>query len=235
MTIEIERYDAMREPSSAVLSYKLPDGDMTLLQALEYIKTKIDPTLSFDKGCRSGICGSCAMRVNDREVLACNYKPVDGDKVSPLRYHEVQRDLIVDKSAARQTLRKSRSWLHGYNGAAVAIAQEKITEVQSDCILCDSCYSACPVLAVNPDFLGPFALTRVYRYSADVREGDAKPMIDAVQQSGVWDCTLCGECTAVCPQGIDPKMDITMLRSTSAQHGYMDPNFSAMSFGFGGF
>ncbi len=87
-------------------------------------------------------------------------------------------------------------------------------------------------MAVNPDFLGPFALTRAYRYTADPREGDIKTAIDAIQANGVWDCTLCGECTAVCPKGIDPKMDITMLRGTSAQYGYNDPNFTSMNFGF---
>ena len=90
------------------------------------------------------------------------------------------------------------------------------------------------MLEVNPNFIGPFALTRVYRYTADPREADIKASIDAIQTNGIWDCTLCGECTAVCPQGIDPKMDITMLRGTATQFGYSDPNFQAMDFGFGG-
>jgi len=111
-------------------------------------------------------------------------------------------------------------------------SEEKQTEKQSDCILCDSCYSACPVLEVNPNFIGPFALTRTYRYTSDPREGEIKPIIDNIQTNGIWDCTLCGECTAVCPQGIDPKMDITMLRSQSVQFGYSDPNFMSMDFGF---
>ena len=85
--------------------------------------------------------------------------------------------------------------------------------------------------AANPDFLGPFALTRAYRYSVDKRESDVKALIDTVQNNGVWDCTLCGECTLACPKGIDPKMDITMLRGESLNHGYTDPSFAAQSFG----
>jgi len=231
MKITIQRYDPMREPQHATIGYEIPEG-LTLLQSLQHIKATIDPTLSFKAGCRSGICGVCAMRVNDREELACSYKPKDGDVVSALQYHEVLRDLVVDKRKAKETLKRSTAWLRQNTNATISIEEEKKTELQSDCILCDSCYSACPVFAVNPDFLGPFALTRAYRYTADPREGDIKSTIDTIQTNGVWDCTLCGECTAVCPQGIDPKMDITMLRGTSSQFGYMDPNFSAMNFGF---
>ena len=72
------------------------------------------------------------------------------------------------------------------------------------------------------------------RYVEDKREADKKAIIDSVQKDGVWDCTLCGECTLVCPKGIDPKGDILQLRNISASFGYLDPNFSSGGFG-GGF
>jgi len=231
MNIQIKRFSRDRSDQNGTFEYTIDDG-LTLLQGLQYIKSSIDPTLSFKAGCRSGICGTCSVRVNGKEQLSCSYIPKDGDLVEPLAYHEVHRDLIVDRDRAKATLKASTAWLHSSRDATITIADEKRTELQSDCILCSSCYSACPVFAVNPHFLGPFALTRVYRYTADPREGDIKSAIDTIQSNGVWDCTLCGECTAVCPQGIDPKMDITMLRSTSSQYGYMDPNFSTMSFRF---
>jgi fumarate reductase iron-sulfur subunit len=87
------------------------------------------------------------------------------------------------------------------------------------------------VLAVNENFLGPFVLTRVWKYVSDKREDEVKEKIDAIQQNGVWDCTLCNECTIVCPQNISPKSDIEKLRAKSSQFGYMDPNFGS----FGGF
>ncbi len=231
MTISIARFDTHQNPQNATIDYTIPEG-LTLLQALQHIKATIDPTLTFKSGCRSGICGTCSVRVNGREELSCSYKPKEGDLIEPLQYHKVHRDLIVDKSRAKATLKTATAWLHHSTPTTITIKEEKRTETQSDCILCDSCYSSCPVLAVNPDFLGPFTLTRAYRYTADPREGDIKSTIDAIQANGVWDCTLCGECTAVCPQGIDPKMDITMLRGTSTQYGYSDPNFSSMNFGF---
>jgi len=219
-----------------VESFEVSEG-LTLLAALYEIKEKQDASLTFSAGCRSSVCGACAVRVNDKEVLACAHRTTEGDRIEPLRYHRVLKDLKVDKQSAKETLKRSEAWLHQNREVPLTPEEERKTERQSDCILCDSCYSACPVFAVNPNFLGPFALTRAYRYGEDKRENDAKSIIDTIQTDGIWDCTLCGECTAVCPKGIDPKMDITMLRSLSIQYGYSDPNFAAQSFGtpdFGG-
>ena len=219
---------------SEIVEFKIPFKSSTLLKALFQIKNNEDNSLTFNSSCRSGVCGTCAVRVNGKEVLACAYTLQDGDLVEPLKYHEVQRDLKVNKQKVRETLRTSTAWLKQNQEVSITEQQITLTEKQSDCILCDSCYSACPVLEVNPNFIGPFALTRAYRYTADPREADIKSTIDNIQTNGIWDCTLCGECTAVCPQGIDPKMDITMLRGTATQFGYTDPNFQAMDFGFGG-
>ena len=227
MQIEIKRTDEMIE-------YDVPFKSTTLLQALYHIKNHEDNSLTFSSNRRSGICGTCAIRLNGKEVLACATMCGEGDVLEPLRYHEVQRDLKVNKQKARETLKTSMAWLQETQKVEITEEQIALTEKQSDCILCDSCYSACPVLEVNPNFIGPFALTRVYRYTADPRESDIKTPIDAIQTNGIWDCTLCGECTTVCPQSIDPKMDITLLRGISAQFGYSDPNFQAMEFGFGG-
>lgn len=221
----------LRSQTNTQQTYSLENKETTLLAALTDIKANDDATLTFTVGCRASVCGTCAVRVNGREELACAYKVRDGDVIEPLQYHPVLRDLKVDKNKAKETLLKSTAWLHNFTEASSTHKDEKLTERQTDCILCNSCYSACPVYAVNPDFLGPFALTRAYRYSVDKRESDVKNIIDNVQTSGVWDCTLCGECTLVCPKGIDPKMDITMLRGESLNHGYTDPSFSNQSFG----
>ncbi|CAA6818136.1 MAG: Succinate dehydrogenase iron-sulfur protein (EC [uncultured Sulfurovum sp.] len=230
MQIQIKRGEELE-------TFEITKTNATLLHALYEIKNNIDNTLTFSSNCRSGVCGTCAVRVNGREELACAYKVQENDLVEPLNYHEVQRDLKVNKEKARETLKASTAWLKASQEVAISQKNVHATEKQTDCILCDACYSACPVLAVNPDFMGPFALTRVYRYTSDARESDIATTIANVQSNGIWDCTLCGECTAVCPQGIDPKMDINMLRGTAAQLGYMDPNYQTMSFGgdFGGF
>ena len=208
--------------------------DVTALKFLEIIKTKQDVTLTFSSGCRSSICGSCAVRVNGREVLACAYKIQDGDIIEPLKNLTVLRDLVVDMQKAQEKNKKAKTYLQT-TATNITLTQEdeKRSEVQSDCILCGSCYSACPVFSVNEDFLGPFTLTRVWKYVTDKREVDTKEKIDLIQTNGVWDCTLCNECTMVCPQGISSKQDIEMLRSSSAMAGYTDPNFASFSGGFG--
>ena len=233
MHVKVKRYTTEPAVSEEVLEYKVEQENLTLLEALNYIKTKIDPSLSFSAGCRSGVCGSCAVRVNGTEELACAYKLSDGDLIEPLNNLPVLRDLIVDVDKMMQYNLKAKAW-SSENGENKAVTPEQATanEVQSDCILCGACFSACPVYAVNEEFIGPFALTRSWRYVADVREQDTQEKIEAIQANGIWDCTLCNECVPVCPQGIAPKQDIAMLRNKSGIMGFMDPNFGAgMSFG----
>lgn len=228
MKIEIKKSDAFVE-------YELPLEKVTLLEALTYIKTEIDRSLAFSSGCRSSVCGSCSMRVNEREVLACSYKVQDGDKIEPLKNVPLIRDLVVDMEKAYSFNAKSKAWLtKSQTGVTLNHEDEKRNEVQSDCILCGSCYSACPVYSVNEEFLGPFSLTRVWKYVSDKREDGEQQKIENIQTSGIWDCTLCNECTVVCPQNISSKADIEKLRIKAANYGFMDPSFASFG-GFGSF
>ena len=221
---------------SEFVSYEVPLEDCTLLELLTYIKTELDNTLAFSSGCRSSVCGSCSMRVNEVEVLACSYKVADGDRVEPLRNSAVIRDLVVDMDRAYSFNAKAKTWLtKKEKPQALTHEDEHINAIQSDCILCGSCYSACPVYAVNEEFLGPFALTRVWKYVSDKREAGVEKKVTDVQTQGIWDCTLCNACSVVCPQGISSKADIEKLRMKSAQYGFMDPNFSSFGGGFGSF
>ena len=226
MKIKIQREE--------LVEYEIINQDSTLLEVLNSIKTTQDNSLTFSSGCRSSVCGSCAVRVNGKEVLACSYHAKDGDIVEPLRNSEVLRDLVVNMDKALEFNKKAKAY-QSSQAIDVELTQdnEKINEVQSDCILCSSCYSACPVYAVNEEFLGPFSLTRVWRYVSDKREDNEKEKIDTIQTNGVWDCTLCNECTVVCPQDISSKADIEKLRARSSIAGYMDPNFSSFGGGFG--
>ena len=219
MKINIQR-DELKE-------YEVTSKDATLLEILNEIKTSQDPSLTFASGCRSSVCGSCAVRVNGREVLACSYHIKDGDIVEALKNTEVIRDLVVNMDKALEFNAKAKAYQSATcSDVALSPENEKINEIQSDCILCGSCYSACPVYAVNGEFLGPFALTRVWRYVSDKRELNEKEKIDTIQTNGVWDCTLCNECTLVCPQDISSKSDIEKLRTKSSIAGYMDPSFA---------
>ncbi len=127
--------------------------------------------------------------------------------VEPLRNHKVQRDLKVARDVGRD-LKRVRGWIDSIEDIET-ISDGNIVklEKQSDCILCSSCPSACPIFEVNVDFIAPFAFTRAYRYLLDVREGDKRGKIDSIQQNGVWDCPLWSFYEA-CPQNIDIKSDI---------------------------
>lgn len=221
-----------RSHSEEVQTYNVELENVTLLTVLNHIKTKIDSTLTYAHGCRSGVCGSCAVRVNGCEQLMCEYKPSEGDTVEPLRNSRIIRDLVVDSSSIERFDRAGLTWREKAKEDTVSAEEMGRIERQSDCILCTSCFSACPVYTVNPDFIGPFALTRVWRYVNDPREENSDAKIAAIQINGIWDCTLCGECVPVCPSGIAPKQDIEMLRMKSAMMGYQDPN-GAIAFGGG--
>ena len=225
MQLEVQR-------GETVAAYDIDLDDATLLECLNHIKEHIDPTLNFASGCRSGVCGSCAVRANGTEVLACSYKPADGDLVEPLRNAEVLRDLVVNMDRPLAFNAKAQAWIDPRSGEIrLGHDDEKANALQSDCILCGACYSACPVYAVNAQFEGPFALTRSWRYVSDKRTDNTREKLEAVQADGIWDCTLCNECVPVCPQGIAPKQDINLLRAKSGTEGFMDPT---MMGGFGG-
>jgi len=216
------------------IEYNVDMQDVTLLEVLDEIKQTQENSLSYSSGCRSSVCGSCAVRVNEREVLACSYKVQEGDIVEPLKNMALIRDLVVDMDKALETNARAKAWLTELNTDAILNHEdEKVNARQSDCILCGSCYSACPVYAVNGEFLGPFSLTRVWKYVSDKREVNTKEKIDTIQTNGIWDCTLCNECTLVCPQGISSKADIEKLRMNSTMAGHTDPSFT-QNFG-GGF
>ena len=232
MIVKVQRFNEDKQ-LNAVEKFEIKKDNGTVLDALIDIKEHQDSSLTFRCGCSSGVCGSCAIRVNGVEKLACKTTIKEDDLIEPLKYSKVIKDLVIDLSYEKEVLTRPKAYLQDFAKEVITQKDEKAIDRQSNCILCQSCYSSCPVFEVNKDFLGPYALTRVLRYLDDKREHEIKEKIDLIQKNGVWDCTLCGNCTMVCPQYIDPKMDIMNLRTKSFKYGYTDPN--AMSFdSFGG-
>lgn len=212
-----------------------------LLNALIEVKTNFDSTLTFRCGCKSGICGSCAVKVNGVEKLACKTNIQNGDLIEPIKNSTIIKDLVVDVSHETLVIEKVIDTIKSDdNNIELNKDDIKKIDLQSNCILCNSCYSSCPVYDVNKDFLGPFALTRALRYVNDKRLINKGTILDSIQSSGIWDCTLCSACTLVCPQNIDPKADIMQLQNISVQNGYTNPytqnlDFNSFDNDFGGF
>ncbi|AXX93807.1 succinate dehydrogenase/fumarate reductase iron-sulfur subunit [Arcobacter ellisii] len=230
MKINIRRFNKELSNESTITKYEV--NNTNLLKALIEIKEEIDSSLSFRCGCKSGVCGSCAVKVNGVERLACKVFIKDDDLIEPLKNIEVIKDLIVNVSHETLLINKTKSYIN--KNSNKEIKQENIEKIdlQSNCILCNSCFSSCPVYDAKDSFIGPFALSRALRYVNDEKLESNDEIISSIQTDGIWDCTLCSACTLVCPQGIDPKADIMQLQNISVQKGYTNPNFQNFSFDF---
>lgn len=239
MKINIKRFSKDKVYEDKVYQYDTNEDN--LLKALYDIKINIDSTLTFRCGCKSGVCGSCALKVNGVEKLACKSRIKDSDLIEPMSNSNIIKDLVVDVSHETFLIKKTNSFIEENIEIELSQKDIKIIDLQSNCILCNSCFSSCPVYDVNKDFLGPFALTRALRYINDKKNASRANIVSSIQSNGIWDCTLCSACTLVCPQGIDPKADIMQLQNISVQNGYNNPNMQTFDFGtnfnddFGGF
>ncbi len=242
VTIRVKRHDPEVEPP---LSY-WQDYDITLeesatvLDALIKIREETDGTLSLRCSCRSAICGSCAMRINGHAALACKTQArsaVDEDNtivIEPAGVMPVVKDLVVDFDMFWSKIMEVEPYLQpeGPEPEAEYIASSEsmlhLSGVTS-CIMCGACVSDCTVLEVDPTFLGPAALAKAYRFTADPRDGDAEgrsvERLKALNgPTGMWDCTRCFECVQVCPKGVAPMDRIMALRDQAISVGLTNTN-----------
>ncbi len=214
--LEIQRFHPEKDKQARTERYplKVTKTDR-VLDALMNIYRNIDGSLGFRKSCAHGVCGSDAMIINGKERLACKtliqdvaQKDQDVITIKPLNHLPVQKDLMVDQS---EFLAKFRS-VRPYFVPKEAIKEKEYYQSQKDrlefddatkCINCGACYSACPVLDTNPDFLGPAALVQAARFVFDSREKGLEERIDILDQpNGVWSCDNHFACTKVCPRDI---------------------------------
>ena len=239
MNINIKRFNKEENLQGKIVKFEVENKN--LLKALIEIKTKQDASLTFRCGCKSGVCGSCAIRVNGVERLACKTNINENDLIEALKNSKILKDLLVDVSHETLLIERTKSFIEENQDYILTQKDINIIDLQSNCILCNSCYSSCPVYDVNKEFLGPFALTRALRYVNDKKSLLGVDILANIQINGIWDCTLCSACTLVCPQDIDPKADIMKLQNISVQNGYDNPNIQTFDFetnfddDFGGF
>jgi fumarate reductase iron-sulfur subunit len=201
-----------------------------VLDALNHIKDRVDGTLSYRWSCRMGICGSCGMTVNGEPKLTCavfltDYAP-GPVRVEPLRNFPVVRDLVVEIGDFLRKLPKVLPWVVRETEQPVSEGEylqtpEQMEDYQrySMCINCMLCYSACPVYALDPDFIGPAAIALAQRYNLDSRDEGSAARLDVLSQDdGVWACTFVGECTSACPKDVDPAGAIQRYKLTAAMN-----------------
>ena len=235
--IEIQRYNPEIDDKPYMQSYEVSEEilkGMTIFDALAYIKDKIDATLTFRAFCRSAICGSCAMKINERAKLACKEQILfhvrNGKvKIKPLENAKIIRDLAVDVDEALEKLKKLKPWLEpdrkkvpdDINNESLVLPEEFAHyDHLTDCILCMACYGSCSAEKANDNYAGPFQLTKALRFIKDSRDGvDLDERIDLCVENGLWDCVQCQMCLAACPKGIKPAEDIQELRRYAISTG----------------
>jgi succinate dehydrogenase / fumarate reductase iron-sulfur subunit len=223
LTLRIQRLNPEHDPSRWIQTYQVETRKgMNLLEALIKIQDEQDGTLAFRYSCRGAVCGSCAMRVNGKVVLACRTHVEDllgkNALIEPLPYFQIIRDLIVDMSSFFRHYREIGPYLHGKPVAQASeylMHEDERKEIDPyvQCILCGICFGVCPAFKRDSRFLGPAMLAKAYRFFADPRDKRDEEILKKVNdQNGVWGCNTVFQCVRVCPKEVPPTHAIVKMR-----------------------
>jgi succinate dehydrogenase / fumarate reductase, iron-sulfur subunit len=223
--LRIYRYDPDSEENPRMDTYEIDlekCGPM-VLDALIKIKNELDPTLTFRRSCREGICGSCAMNIDGTNTLACtkSIDEISGDiKIYPLPHMSVIKDLIPDMTHFYAQYASIEPWLK--TDTPVEKGQERLQSAEDrekldglyECILCACCSTSCPSYWWNGEkYLGPAILLQAYRWLADSRDEASGERLDALEDPfKLYRCHTIMNCTKTCPKGLNPAKAIAEIK-----------------------
>jgi len=215
--------DDGENPRYDTYSLDLDTTGPMVLDALIKIKNEVDPTLTFRRSCREGICGSCSMNIDGTNTLACTMPIADvkGEVViTPLPHMEVIKDLVPDFKHFYAQYASIKPWLQTVTAAPSG--EERIQSPDErekldglyECILCACCSTACPSYLLNSDkFLGPAILLQAYRWLADSRDEMTGERLDALEDPfRAYRCHTIMNCSNVCPKGLNPAKAIADIK-----------------------
>jgi succinate dehydrogenase / fumarate reductase iron-sulfur subunit len=223
-TFKVYRWnpDDSQNPRVDTYTLDLADCAPMVLDALIKIKNEIDPTLTFRRSCREGVCGSCAMNIDGTNTLACTkaIEDVSGEvKIYPLPHMRVVKDLVPDLTLAYAQLRSIEPWLKSESAAPDRERLQSPQERQQldglwECILCFCCTTSCPSYWWNGErYLGPAVLLQAYRWLADSRDEAAGERLDALEDPfRLYRCHTIMNCTKTCPKGLNPAKAIAEIK-----------------------
>ena len=213
-TFIIYRFDPAVDKESRYQEYAV-DAEPTakILDCLNKFRWEQDATLAFRSSCAHGICGSDALVINSRVELACqklirDFKTANNFVIEPLPFFKVIKDLVVDLEPFFEKHRSVRPYLINNEKPP---ERERLQESETQafyepalgCILCASCTASCPITRTNPDYVGPAALLRAFRYIFDTRDTATDERLENIDDNnGIWGCKSLWWCTDVCPKGI---------------------------------
>lgn len=226
LSLSIYRYnsEASDEPYMQDYEIAIPaKSDPMLLTLLERLKAEQDPTITFRRSCREGVCGSDGMNINGTNGLACvtSLSQLKTDKIviRPLPGFPIIRDLVVDMAQFYEQYERVEPYLQN---DGVTPARERLQSPAEraqldglyECILCACCTSSCPSFWWNPDkFVGPAGLLQARRFLADSRDTATQHRLDKLQDPfSVFRCRSIMNCANVCPKGLNPTKAIAEIR-----------------------
>lgn len=221
----IYRYDpdSGQNPRWDTFKIDLDQCGPMVLDALLKIKNEIDPTLTFRRSCREGICGSCSMNIGGTNTLAC-IKAIEAFKgditISPLPHMEVVKDLIPDLTHFYAQYASIKPWMQTQTPAPPDRERLQSPEDRKkldglyECILCASCSTSCPSYWWNSDrYLGPAILLQAYRWVIDSRDEATGDRLDNLEDPfRLYRCHTIMNCTNTCPKGLNPAKAIAELK-----------------------
>jgi succinate dehydrogenase/fumarate reductase iron-sulfur protein len=206
---KIFRFDPSIDPEPRYVEYRVPySRKMRVLDVLNYIAEDLEEDLAYRWFCGVKKCGTCAVRMNGREILSC-WEPAEPDMViEPLRHAPLVRDLVVDREPYEQLVFRLLPWLgrtEPYAGFPERLSHRDMKPAVNalNCLSCLSCLSACPVLDLGDEtnFSGPAPLVQLAQTALDPRDGMDRGTI-AYDVAGIFNCVSCYKCEEVCPVGI---------------------------------
>jgi succinate dehydrogenase / fumarate reductase iron-sulfur subunit len=241
--LKVRRFD----PESGEAAYwadydvELPP-ERSVLDGILQVKDREDASLAIRCSCRAAICGSCGVRINGKSALACNTRIGEAAErgrdgaitVEPMGNMPVVKDLITDMEAVHwKKVRRVVPWLlpaeappEDREYIVPAEAMLDVTQAMA-CIHCGVCVSSCLSMEVDPEFVGPAALAKAYRFVGDPRDGAHEERLEdlAADPHGIYDCTHCFACIEVCPKDVAPMSQIMRLRRRATNDfGIKDDN-----------
>ena len=226
LKVKVHRYNPDKDDEPYFQDFDVEyEPGMTVLDVLLYIQDKYDSSLSFRWECRSGQCGSCAVRVNKTARIACRTKvqPDTALVLEPLEKMPIIKDLVTDISQVTYRLRRIRPYVAREKPAQhpeIIHAEEieKLREIRK-CIECSACLSNCPIVHETWDYPGPMIIRQLARLELDPR--DVEDRVAMAMNEMVYSCTTCKMCEDICPKNIKiPSLAVELLRAKAVEAGY---------------
>jgi succinate dehydrogenase/fumarate reductase iron-sulfur protein len=224
--IKIQKFNPELDENPYLKEYKIKyDENMTVLDAVIFIKENYDSDLGFRHSCKAGICGSCSMVVNGRARLTCKTFLKDeieefGEiQIGPIGNLRIIKDLIVDMKPFYKEMKEVKPWFDEMLEVNVGPEDVKKIEKSSECIWCAACFSDCPSRDASSKYLGPAASVLAQRYVDDIRDTSKRERLKHLVEKQLWMCAHCEKASENCPQDIEPQDVISHLRESSIKEG----------------